>query len=420
MPERDPGRIAVLSHVHPALSRGGAEIAAHALFTGLCEIGVDAIFVAACPEQDRARLRLGSARERVVHVDAGSYDPFYHIASPEVTAQLARIVEADGIRLLNFHHFLNFGVNSLRALPVPTVLTLHEYLAICHHSGQMVTRPARTLCPASAPEACAACFPERGAARFAMRERFLRDALGGLGGFVSPSRFLAGRMADWGLPAARIAVIENGLRDAAPPAPPRKPGPKQAGEDHWVFGYFGQINPFKGVELLLEVAALVEADPALAGRLRIRIHGVMIGQPAEFVARFEAAVARHPCLEFAGPYDNAAVGRLMRDCDYVVVPSTWWENSPVVIQEAFQSGRPVLCGDIGGMAEKVTDGVSGLLFRTGNRQDLLRAMRRAMEPGVQAGLCAGIPAVSGRAAMARAYLAAFAGFAAAAGAGAPG
>jgi len=39
----DPGRIAVLSHVHPSLSRGGAEIAAHTLFTGLREIGVDAI-----------------------------------------------------------------------------------------------------------------------------------------------------------------------------------------------------------------------------------------------------------------------------------------------------------------------------------------------------------------------------------------
>ncbi|RYI99304.1 MAG: glycosyl transferase, partial [Acetobacteraceae bacterium] len=81
------------------------------------------------------------------------------------------------------------------------------------------------------------------------------------------------------------------------------------------------------------------------------------------------------------------------------------------IQEAFQAGRPVLCSDIGGMAEKVADGVSGLQFRVGNRQDLLRAMRAAVQPGVQAGLCAGLPAVSDRVAMARAYLAAFAGFA---------
>ncbi|MFC7690067.1 glycosyltransferase [Paeniroseomonas aquatica] len=382
-------------------------MAAHTLFTGLREIGVDAIFIAACPEQDRARLHLGSAHERAVHVDAGGYDPFYHLAAPDVVAQLGRIVVADGIRLANFHHFLNFGVNALRVLEVPVVLTLHEFLAACHHSGQMVTRPARHLCGAATPEACATCFPERGAARFAMRQRHLLETLGGLRGFVSPSHFLADRMAGWGLPRSRIAVVENGLRDASPPAPAKAPG-----DDQWVFGFFGQINPFKGVDLLLEAATLIEADAALAGRVRIRIHGVMIGQPPEFVARFQAAVARHACLEFVGAYDNASVGRLMRDCDYVVVPSTWWENSPMVIQEAFQAGRPVLCSDIGGMAEKVVDGVSGLHFRIGNRLDLLRAMRTAMQPGVQAGLCAGLPVVNDRVAMARAYLEAFAGFAA--------
>ena len=34
-----------------------------------------------------------------------------------------------------------------------------------------------------------------------------------------------------------------------------------------------------------------------------------------------------------------------------------------MIQEAFHFGRPVICSDIGGMAEKVTHGVDGLHFR---------------------------------------------------------
>ena len=46
--------------------------------------------------------------------------------------------------------------------------------------------------------------------------------------------------------------------------------------------------------------------------------------------------------------------------NYVVVPSIWWENSPVVIQEAYAARRPVICSGIGGMAEKVIDGVTGL------------------------------------------------------------
>ena len=41
-----------------------------------------------------------------------------------------------------------------------------------------------------------------------------------------------------------------------------------------------------------------------------------------------------------------------------------------MIQEAFLHGRPMICSDIGGMAEKVRDGKDGLHFRAGSSQDL--------------------------------------------------
>ena len=37
---------------------------------------------------------------------------------------------------------------------------------------------------------------------------------------------------------------------------------------------------------------------------------------------------------FFGQYDNAELPRLMGTVDWVVVPSVWWENSPLVIHEA--------------------------------------------------------------------------------------
>jgi hypothetical protein len=40
--------------------------------------------------------------------------------------------------------------------------------------------------------------------------------------------------------------------------------------------------------------------------------------------------------------------------------------------------QAVICSDIGGMAEAVTNGHDGLHFRTGDPTDLTRAMRRAM------------------------------------------
>jgi glycosyltransferase involved in cell wall biosynthesis len=81
----------------------------------------------------------------------------------------------------------------------------------------------------------------------------------------------------------------------------------------------------------------------------------------------------------------------MARIDWVVVPSIWWENSPLVIQEAFLHGRPVICSDIGGMAEKVADDIDGLHFRRGDAEHLATVMQRAVEaPGLWERLRAGI------------------------------
>lgn len=411
------GRVLVLSHTHPSISKGGAEIASYTLFNGLRAIGVDAVFVAACPERDRPRLRLESEAERVIIADPVMYDGFYHISAPSVLDQLRRLVAKERPAILNFHHFLNYGLNALRAMAAPggatatgprMVVTLHEFLAVCHHHGQMVTHPARHLCEQASPNACSACFPDRTPEQFDTRRRFALDALGRAAGFVSPSEFLADRFAGWGLPRSRIAVIENGLRHAGTAAAPRGgiPMPRTA-DRRWVFGFFGQINPFKGVDVLLKAAAMIERSPELAQRVLIRIHGNIVGQGAEFTARFEEAIATHSCLEYVGPYENSSVGRLMQACDYVLMPSTWWENSPVVIQEAYIADRPVICSGIGGMAEKVRDGVTGLHFRMGDPGDLLHAMRRGADLEVHAQLRAGIPKVIDARGMAEAYVATF-------------
>ncbi|GGD99059.1 glycosyl transferase [Aureimonas endophytica] len=401
-----PERIAIVSHSHPSLSKGGAEIAAYSLFRGLRQIGIDAIYIGACNLADRGRLAFADEFEFAVFYEGERYDHFYHVAPRGVEAQLVRLLTEERIGLVNFHHFFNLGLNALRAakaLPgIAAFLTIHEFLAICQNHGQMITKGAELLCERATNEACGTCFPEVPRTRFAMRKETMLDAFGDFSGFVSPSRFLAERFLDWGLPPERMTVIENGLLNL-----PEHHRPEKAG-DTWTFGFFGQINPFKGVDLLLDAAEIVARDKELSARLRIRIHGNLIGQSAAFTERFEAAVKAHPFLSYAGAYNNASVHRLMGECDYVLIPSKWWENSPVVIQEAYSVGAPVICTGIGGMAEKVRDGVSGLHFRLGDAGDLVRAMRLAADPRNAATLKAGIPPAPSSAAMAERYLAFFA------------
>jgi glycosyltransferase involved in cell wall biosynthesis len=94
---------------------------------------------------------------------------------------------------------------------------------------------------------------------------------------------------------------------------------------------------------------------------------------------------------YHGAYDNREVNRLMGRMDAIIVPSTWWENSPVVIQEAFTAGKPVICSNIGGMAEKVRDGVDGLHFAVNQPLSLARAiMELTNNPDRLAELAAGV------------------------------
>jgi glycosyltransferase involved in cell wall biosynthesis len=103
----------------------------------------------------------------------------------------------------------------------------------------------------------------------------------------------------------------------------------------------------------------------------------------------EAAQAN---VTMVGSYQPSQLPWLMREIDWVVVASRWWENSPLVIQEAFMQRRPVICSGIGGMAEKVANEVNGLHFAVGDADNLAAVMARAAsEPGLWDRLREGIP-----------------------------
>ena len=69
-------------------------------------------------------------------------------------------------------------------------------------------------------------------------------------------------------------------------------------------------------------------------------------------------------VEFHGPYDQVDTLKLMGRYHFVILGSRWYENSPVVIQESFAAGRPIIYPAHGGMLEKV--GGMGLSYRPSN------------------------------------------------------
>lgn len=125
-------------------------------------------------------------------------------------------------------------------------------------------------------------------------------------------------------------------------------------------------------------AAAARARRTPKPRPHLYLHGANLDvQRHEFQVELKELLDQATNVTLVGRYGPDELVEIMSQVDWIVVPSIWWENSPLVIQEAFMYGRPVITSDIGGMAEKVTDGVNGLHFRAGNARSLADVMARA-------------------------------------------
>jgi len=49
----------------------------------------------------------------------------------------------------------------------------------------------------------------------------------------------------------------------------------------------------------------------------------------------------------------------VKEIDVLIVPSIWYENYPLILHEALVCNVPVITSNIGGMAEKISDGFNG-------------------------------------------------------------
>lgn len=366
-------RVLVMAHAHPDFSLGGGEIAAYNLFKAYRgHAGVeDAWFLG---RADRGRGATGSIamrRKNEYLWEQGIGD--WHLMKAQHRDSLATwfadLVRALRPTIVHAHHYMHLGLEFLRIVKqidpsIRVYLTLHEYMAICRNNGQMIKTDGKRLCSRATDDECRQCFPQHSAEDFWLRRQFFRRHFDLVDGFISPSEFLRERYVAWGIDGGRIAVIENGQDDL----PPLEPRPKPAGAGRNRIGFFGQLTPYKGLHVLFE--ALSQLRPEERKEIVLEVHGANLElQTAEYQERIErlrAPLIEEGVVQWVGPYQPHELRSRMAGVDWVAVPSTWWENSPMVIQEAFVSGRPLLVSDIGGMAEKVRDGIDGMHVPAGN------------------------------------------------------
>jgi glycosyltransferase involved in cell wall biosynthesis len=156
-----------------------------------------------------------------------------------------------------------------------------------------------------------------------------------------------------------------------------------------VVGYAGRLTEAKGAHVLVEAAARLEPEVPL----EVHIYGDLQQEPA-YGDRLRALARNAPHVKFRGRFGRDELAEVFSALDVVAVPSLWYENNPLIAQEAFAAGRPVIASDLGGMAEFVEHEVSGWLFPPGDAGALAERLRAvALGPEQIGRMRGGLPRV---------------------------
>ncbi|MDC8833015.1 glycosyltransferase family 4 protein [Alteromonas gilva] len=376
-------KILFISHGHPELSKGGAEVASWNLYQQLKEQGFECLYIARTDPGSHGGSTFSVRGEELLFHTA--MDDWFSLSTKRLKPlfdDLGDLVKEYAPDVIHIHHYAHMGFEIFAALRqaapnAKIVFTIHEFMTICMHNGQMVKKGSLKLCHKALPADCHKCFPQHSPGDFLLRQQYLLDQFDNVDCFVSPSHFLAKRYIEWGLPEDKMHVIENVLPEMTsfPPAPIKE------GEKRTRLAFFGQINPYKGLDILLNALTLLPDN--IREQITLDVHGANLDkQEPSFQEKINKQLdALSDCVNLRGAYESEQLPGLLADCDWVVIPSIWWENSPVVIQEAIAHGRPLIGSNIGGMKEKI-ENIAGLTFEARSASSLAKTIQNAIEPDV--------------------------------------
>ena len=196
---------------------------------------------------------------------------------------------------------------------------------------------------------------------------------------VAPSRLMADLLLRYGVAQQRVVQCAFGIDGASPRTRLKQPLPMQSRQPGQPLriGFIGTLAPHKGCHVLMEAFKALPPGQAV-----LKIYGNPQDFP-DYAAELAQRAHGQPNMAFCGVFPNAQIADVLAGLDVLVVPSLWYENTPLVLYSAQAASCPVVASDFPGISEVITHGLNGLLFEAGNAAALTGQLRRLLdEPGL--------------------------------------
>ena len=395
----------------------GTEILTYNTAKEILRLGHEACIFTAYPV--KGTMKESNAFDRYEY-DGVSVDRFFHSNTSSIRprnpmeAEYNNLFFADYFRkrlqkikpdLVHFYHLQRLSASTIDVcveLGIPTVFTATDFWLVCPTNQLLLPDHSLCLGPdkdtvncvrhlAAISQAqkvrsildrlpnrliavfirCAKCpfWPEKRygplVCALAARSAHMKKRMNQIDMVLVATRFMEETLRHFGLEARRIRYVPFGIDHTHITRVSGK-GTKK----HLRIGFIGTLYHHKGAHVLLEAVRLLPTDLPL----KVKIYGAL-EQFLEYARTLRSIAGNDQRIEFCGTFPNSRIGEIFYDLDVLIVPSLWYENTPLVFYSAQAAKVPVVATDLGGINEVIAHGENGLLFRRGDVKELAGIIR---------------------------------------------
>jgi len=341
--------------------RGGAEVYVINLENLLREHGHEVAVFSMQHQQNLSSPYMKFFPKEVDFNSVRAYDFFTYITRPlgskEVKDKFSRFVDEfrpDVIHFNNIHSQISPVIAEIaHKKGIRIVWTVHDYKMLCPRYDCMRNGKPCNLCYSGKfPVIFHNCMKNNIFASILAYFEAVKWNLKKLEKytdmFICPSEFMKSKMLAGGFREEKLMVLPNFISI-------QKNDTTNCKRENY-YCYVGRLSVEKGIETLLKAAQQLPYPLKIAGKGPL----------------FDDLQSRYTSdkIEFLGYLNKEEVKSLLEKARFSVVPSECYENNPLSGIESLCSGAPVLGANIGGIPELIEGNQNGLLFESGNKEDL--------------------------------------------------
>lgn len=132
--------------------------------------------------------------------------------------------------------------------------------------------------------------------------------------------------------------------------------------------FFGRMNPYKGVDNLLEIVKLCP-----------EVQFDVVGRVDSQVQKFVDQLKSYPNVNVNNGYvTNEEMARVFINSDWILLPYNSATQSGVII-DGYRYGRPCIAFDVGAIKEQIREGISGFLIEPGDNKQFAKKLREVIQ-----------------------------------------